>query len=105
MTPGSPFLSSVALLACVALIGLSADALAQSRPLTSRMSCSHARNLVAAQGSIVLSTSPLAYDRYVRGNGYCVLGETTEPAWVPTADTAQCSIGYRCASRQITSRN
>jgi hypothetical protein len=105
MTLCSPLLSPVALLAYVALIGLSADALAQSRPLTSRMSCSQARGLVAAQGSIVLNTSPLTYDRYVRGNGYCVLGETTEPAWVPTLDTAQCSIGYRCATRQITSRN
>ena len=105
MTLCSPLLSPVALLACVALIGLSADALAQSHPLTSRMSYSQARVLVAAQGSIVLNTSPLTYDRYVRGNGYCALGETTEPAWVPTADTAQCSIGYRCATRQITSRN
>jgi hypothetical protein len=104
MTPGSIF-HQLALLACVAFIGSSADALAQSHRLTSRMSCAQARGLVVAQGFIVLNTSPLTYERYVRGNGYCVLGETTEPVWVPTADTAQCPIGYRCANRKITSRD
>jgi hypothetical protein len=92
-------------LACVALIGSSADALAQSHPLTSRMSCAQARVLVAAQGSIVLSTSSLTYERYARGNGDCVLGETTEPAWVPTVDTAQCPIAYHRATRKVPSRN
>jgi hypothetical protein len=92
-------------LACVALIGPSADALAQSHPLTSRMSCAQARGLVAAQGSIVLNTSPLTYERYARGNGDCVLGETTEPAWVPTVNTAQCPIAYRCATRKVPSRS
>ena len=92
-------------LACVALIGLSADALAQSHPLTSRISCAQARGLVAAQGSIVLNTSSLTYERYPRGNCDCVLGETTDPAWVPTVDTAQCPIASRCATRKVPSRN
>jgi hypothetical protein len=104
MTPGSIF-RQLTLLACVAFIGSRADALAQGHPLTSRMSCAQAQGLVVAQGSIVLNTSPLTYERFVRGNGYCVLGETTEPVWVPTAGTAQCPIGYRCANRNITSRN
>jgi hypothetical protein len=101
-----PFLPCrVGLLASAALIALSIDALAQSNPLTLRMSCGQAQGLVAARGAIVLNTSPLTYDRYVRGNGFCALGEITEPVWVPTADTAQCPIGYRCANRSFPSRN
>jgi hypothetical protein len=93
------------LLASVALVALGSEALAQSRPLTSRMSCGQARGIVAAQGAVVLNTSPLAYDRYVGSAGSCGLGERTEPAWVPTADNPQCPIGYRCTIGTTPSRN
>jgi hypothetical protein len=93
------------LCACVALITLGSEAFAQSRPLTSRMSCGQARSLVAAQGAVILSTSPLAYDRYVGSAGSCSLGERAEPAWIPTADNRQCSIGYRCVIGTTPSRN
>ena len=89
----------------LAVIGLGSGALAQGRPLTLRMTCDEARNLVAARGATVLGTGPMTYDRYVGSGGYCGLGETTEPAWVPTADTAQCPIGYRCVSRTLRSVN
>ena len=91
--------------ASVALVGLGSDALAQSRPLTSRISCVQARSIVATQGAAVLNTSPLAYDRYVASAGSCSLGERTEAAWVPTADNPQCSIGYRCVIGTTPSRN
>ena len=81
------------------------DAWAQSRPLTLRMSCAQAQGLVASQRGIVLNTGPFTYDRYVGSSGSCVIGETLDPAWVPTADTAQCPIGYRCAPRSPPSRN
>jgi hypothetical protein len=93
------------ILASATLVALGSEALAQSRPLTSRMSCSQARGIVAAQGAVVLNTSPLAYDRYVVSAGSCGLGERTEPAWVPTADNSQCSIGYRCVIGTTPSRN
>ena len=93
------------LLACAALVGAGSEAFAQSRPLTSRMSCSQARALVAGQGSVVLNTSPLAYDRYVGSAGSCSLGERTEPAWVPTADNPLCPIGFRCVIGTTPSRN
>ena len=92
-------------LACAAIIFMSivSGALAQSRPLTLRMSCNGARQLVAARGAIVLNTGPTTYDRYVAGNGQCALGEVIDPAWVPTADNPQCPIGYRCVSRTLRS--
>jgi hypothetical protein len=105
MTSGSFAACWISLITAAAFVALSAEAFAQSRPLTTRMSCSQARGLVAAQGAIVLNTGPLTYDRYVRASGACALGEVIEPAWVPTADSAQCAIGYRCASRNFPSRN
>ncbi len=90
--------------AAVSLIGMGSVALAQNNPLTLRMSCYGARELVGSQGSIVLSTSPTTYDRYVAAGGQCSLGEAIEPAWVPTADTPQCPIGYRCVTRTRPSR-
>jgi len=85
--------------AAISLVSMSSSALAQSNPLTLRMSCNGARALVATEGAVVLNTGPMTYDRYVGGYGRCVLGETLEPAWVPTADTPQCPIGYRCVQR------
>jgi hypothetical protein len=85
--------------AAIAFLGMGSGALAQSHPLTLRMSCNGAQTLVATHGAIVLNTSPTIYDRYVAGYGQCVLGQVPEPAWVPTADHPQCPIGYRCVQR------
>ncbi len=83
----------------IALVSMSSSLIAQSNPLTLRMSCNGARALVANQGAIVLNTGPFTYDRYVAGYGRCVLGEVPDPTWVPTADNLQCPIGYRCVER------
>jgi hypothetical protein len=87
------------------VLASAADARAQSHPLTLKMSCAQAQGLVASQRAIVLNTGPLTYDCYVRSSESCAVGETLDPAWVPTADTAQCPIGYRCATRSPPSRN
>ena len=94
-------------LVCAAafFIGMGSVALSQSHPLTLQMSCYGARELVAAQGAIVLNTSATTYDRYVGAAGQCVRGEVMEPVWVPTADTSQCPIGYRCVERNRPGRN
>jgi hypothetical protein len=105
MPSGSLLLRRTCLMALLALMSMSGDVLAQSHPLTLRMTCAQAQGLVASQRAIVLNTGPLTYDRYVGSYGYCVLGETLEPAWVPAADTAQCPIGYRCVQRTPPSRN
>lgn len=68
-------------------------------PSTLNMTCAQAANLVASHGAIVLRTGAYTYDRYVAHQGFCALGETTKPAWVPTADSAQCFIGYYCGQR------
>jgi hypothetical protein len=105
MTSGSFFLRRASAMAVLLFVSTSTDAVAQSHPLTLRMSCAQAQGLVASQRAIVLNTGPFTYDRYVGSYGYCAVGETLDPAWVPTADTAQCPIGYRCAPRSSPSRN
>ncbi|MBB3019555.1 hypothetical protein FHR70_002620 [Microvirga lupini] len=105
MRSGSLLLRSAGVVAILMIMSVGTDALAQSHPLTLRMSCAQAQNLVASQRAVVLNTGPLTYDRYVGSYGFCMAGETLDPAWVPTADTAQCPIGYRCTPRSTPSRN
>ena len=84
-------------LACALAFALAAPvAVAQVRPSSPPLTCQAARQIVASRGAAVLSTGGYAYDRYVSSNRFCALGETTEPAWIPTADSAQCFVGYRC---------
>jgi len=85
--------------AAIVLMSMASDALAQSHLLTLQMSCYGARELVATQGGIVLSTGVTTYERNVAAVTQCVRGENLDPAWVPTADTPQCPIGYRCVQR------
>jgi hypothetical protein len=71
---------------------------AQPRPFTPSMPCEQARHIVFANGAAVLSTGTYTYDRFVRDRSFCEINEFLEPAWVPTRDTPQCPIGYRCRS-------
>jgi len=91
-------------LAAVALLSMGSGALAQGSPLTLGMPCYGARELVSVHGEIVLRTSPTTFDRYVASGGRCALGEVIEPAWVPTADTPQCPLGYSCVTPPTPSR-
>lgn len=72
-------------------------ALAQ-RPSTLGMSCGQAQEIVFSQGAIVLSTGRHTYDRFVAAPGFCSLGEWARPAIAPTADAANCPLGYVCQS-------
>ncbi|MFH6783919.1 MULTISPECIES: hypothetical protein [Methylobacterium] len=89
--PGSP-----ALLAALALAATSAAALAQGRPSTLAMTCGQARSFLAAQGAAVLGTGGYTYDRYVRDRSFCEPTQVTRNAVVPTRDTPECLVGYRC---------
>jgi hypothetical protein len=85
----------------LSLIGLASAASAQGRPFTPRLSCGQTAQIVYSTGAIVLSTSATTYDRYVRDGSFCLRGQTIEPAWVATADTPQCFIGYRCVDGNL----
>jgi hypothetical protein len=79
-----------------AIAGLATGTMAQSGPTTLNMICAQARAIVASQGAVMLRTGPTTYDRYVRASSFCALGETMHPAWVRTADAAQCPVGGVC---------
>ncbi|WP_457090026.1 hypothetical protein [Microvirga sp. P5_D2] len=86
-------------IALVTLLMASATtAFAQSRPFTPNLSCNQARQIVFSHGAAVLGTGQYTYDRYVRDLSFCEFNEILDPAWVPTRDTPQCPIGYRCRS-------
>ena len=68
----------------------------QTRPQTPSMTCDQARSIVFSRGAAVLGTGGFTYDRFVRDRTFCQINETTEFAVVPTRDTPQCPIGYRC---------
>ncbi|MEE1609814.1 hypothetical protein [Microvirga sp. CF3016] len=89
------------LLVSVAIAGFATGSLAQSGPTTLGMTCAQARGIVASRGAAVLRTGPATYDRYVRDGSFCALQETARPAWVRTADVAQCPVGGVCRSVDI----
>jgi len=79
-------------LIAIAIAGMATGVHAQSGPTTLSMTCAQARGIVASQGGVVLRTGPTTYDRYVRDSSFCALQETAWPAWVGTADVAQCPV-------------
>lgn len=86
-------------LAIIALLG--ASAFANARPYSKNMSCAAAKDLVTANGAIVMNYDYSAragwlYERFVAHGGYCGGGEITKAAWVETNDSASCFIGYTC---------
>ena len=86
----------MAALAGLMLWGAGAGALAQARPDSLRMSCEAARRLISERGAVVLGTGADIYDRYVATQRFCQRDEYTEPVWLPTGDSRQCFVGYRC---------
>ena len=69
---------------------------AQPRPSTVNRPCGANQQLVFSRGAIVLGTGGFSYDRFVRDRRFCEFNEYTEPAFVPSLDTPQCFVGYRC---------
>jgi hypothetical protein len=87
----------------VAVMAMTVPHAAHAQPMgfTQQMRCSQAAGLVSAQGALVLRTTPTTYGRFVRDQASCLAGQFLEPAWVPTADAAQCFIGYRCRDTDL----
>jgi hypothetical protein len=86
------------------LLLMGSEAWAQSRLVSTTLTCSRAAGLVASQGAGVLGTGTYTYDRYVSGSNFCVRSEPTMPAWVPTLDNPQCFVGYLCGRFQVPAR-
>jgi hypothetical protein len=80
----------------VPFVILASTAQAQSRPNSLTMSCAAVGRLVEQQGTVLLGTGTFSYDRYVSSGNSCGPAERPDPAWVRSADSQQCFVGYRC---------
>lgn len=85
----------------LALTATATTAAAQGRLSTQSLPCAQASALVARSGAVVLGTGQFTYERFVRDSSFCEVAETIEPVYAPTADAAQCPVGYRCRSGDI----
>jgi formate dehydrogenase assembly factor FdhD len=74
----------------------SAQAMTSSTIDSSQHSTSQLQNIIQQQGSVILSTGPGLFDRYVANRSHCGLGQETQTAFVPTADSKDGFVGYRC---------
>jgi len=68
----------------------------QPRPSTVDRPCIAAQRLVVTRGGVVLGTGGYTYDRFVRDRNFCEYNQYLEPGFVPSLDTPQCFVGYRC---------
>jgi hypothetical protein len=80
----------------LALSLLATAAHAQTRPSTVNRPCVASQQLVFARGAVVLGTGGYTYDRFVRDRNFCEFNQYLEPGFVPSLDTPQCFVGYRC---------
>ncbi len=86
-------------LALVFLI-LGSGVQAQQRLSTLNLTCGQAQRVIFSRGAAVLGTGGYTYDRFVRDRSFCEFNEYLDPAFVPTRDTPQCPIGYRCRTNR-----
>ena len=61
--------------------------------------CDEVQTKVEHAGHVNLTTINVhIYDRYVSDARFCDRRQFVEPAFVATADSPQCLVGYRCVS-------
>jgi hypothetical protein len=92
---------TLALSTAAAIAVPASQAFAQTRPYAPGLTCRAVAGIVASRGAAVVSTSETTYDRYVANGSFCFPTQVTRPAWVETADTPRCFIGYTCQEFDI----
>lgn len=85
----------------LAFLASTSSVQAQQRLSTLNLTCGQAQRVVASRGAIVLSTGTYTYDRFVRDQSFCEFNETIDLAVVPSRDTPQCPVGYRCRTGNL----
>lgn len=88
---------------------LAAEAHAISRYDPTRLSCGEVQARVAREGAVILRyRSPrnpglTLYDRYVRSERMCQMGQRAARAYVPSADVSSCPV-RKCEQRDTDRR-
>ena len=69
-----------------------------AHPSTLNMTCTQAKASVERNMTVILATGGGKFDRYVSTEGKCAADSPARPAFVPTADSLNCDIGYYCSN-------
>lgn len=88
--------TAVALFAAAPAFAYSRAVADPIRVYSSQMACQDAQALVAQEGHVVFYSSPFIYERFVASQDYCANRSSLSPAWIATADTDACFVGYTC---------
>jgi hypothetical protein len=80
----------------VALLASSVASFAADMIFTPALPCRMIAETVSLRGVALLSTGRDMFDRYVSDQSRCERDEQITPAWVRSADKAQCFVGYTC---------
>ncbi|MDW6022387.1 hypothetical protein SAZ10_11540 [Mesorhizobium sp. BAC0120] len=86
------------LLACLALLTAAAPAGAISRYNAWTISCADAKDLIRAEGAIILrfrsilNPSLPRFGRFVYHDGFCTPSEYADYSYIPTADAKSCPV-------------
>jgi hypothetical protein len=85
------------LIATLAVLTAIAPASAISRYNAATMSCAKAKNIVRAEGAVLLNfratyANVPRYGRFVTSDYYCASSERAEIVYIPTADTESCPV-------------
>lgn len=65
---------------------------------SSKHTTAELQRIIKQEGSVILSTGPGVFDRYVASSGQCGRGQFARAAYAPTADSSSAFVGYRCFS-------
>jgi hypothetical protein len=88
----------VAAAACLTLLPTEARAI--QRYTSTSMTCAEIKATLGRDGAAIMRhqsprTGILLYDRYVKNRSFCPVGQTTERAYIPSADRKSCPVD-RC---------
>lgn len=78
------------------IVVLASGQFAIARPDLRRMTCHEAQQMVKRNGSVVFTTGPSTFSRYVSDQRYCDREQATFPQLGPTRDNPKCLVGLEC---------
>lgn len=90
-------MTSITKVASIAvLIVLASSQFASARPDLRRMTCLEARQMVQRNGSVVFTTGPSTFSRYVLDRRFCDRSQAAFPQLGQTRDNPRCLVGLEC---------
>jgi hypothetical protein len=79
-----------------ASVATGAQAMSPKKVDSTKHTTAELQSIIKQQGSVILSTGPGVFDRYVANSGQCGQGQFARAAYAPTADASSAFVGYRC---------